>query len=163
MKKYLNPYVAFSVSLCIVAFIPRGSAKVANPIMASAQVQALHPSRSVDQQGFFFAHDITTDSTGALSLATTVGTATVTTSDGTRVAGGDIRVMSRGLSTNDIIKAQDDPLYYDSLVSRMYKDSIIELQFQSQLAKYRQRVIDMSTVRPQLAARISAGKNAPPE
>lgn len=161
MKKYL-PYAPVFLVLAVVPFIPRGNASASPYVEAPPAPQALHPSRAVDAQGYFFAHDTRIDDKGAIILTTTVGAATITTSDGSRVAGGEIRTMEYQLVTSDIDKMRDDPTYYDTLVSGLYSDSIRELQFRPQLATYRQRAIDMASIRPGLALRILAGKNAPP-
>lgn len=160
MRKYL-PHAAFVLVLSIVPFIPRGNASISPHVESPPAPQVLHPSRAVDAQGYFFAHDLRSESNGTTTLITTVGTATVTLSDGSRVAGGDIRIMEYFLTTDDIAKAMDNAAYYDNLVAGMYRDSIIELQFKAQLATFRQRAIDMTTIRSGLSARIVAAKSAP--
>lgn len=161
MKRYL-PHIALLLLSVIAMFIPRGHASGSSHIATPPPLQPLHPSRAIDTAGYFFAHDLSLDPNGAVILTTIVGTSVVTTPDGNRVAGGDIRTMSYTIVTDDAGRALANPASYGALVAKMFQDSVVELQFRSQLQTYRQMVVDVTTMQSNKAARILVGKDSPP-
>lgn len=129
---------------------------------SQSQLLPLHPSRAIDTAGFYFAHDLRQEATGAMTLVTTVATGFNMTADGVRVPAGEIRIMEYVLTTDDAGHALADATFYDRIVAGLYNDSVVELQFRAQLAMFRQRAIDVSTMQAKAAPRILAAKNAPP-